>query len=617
MAPPSSMTNERAGLAMIASSLTVIVVITGLLVMSQIDARREQARVRGASLVALLSRIPFDQLVPGQGREGPLEVMRQTQSSPDFAYGIIVDPHGAPLAMVTAPGVVVPDASLGSEPVSWRGERVFAADGDRRTVREFFAPVLAEGRVVAQVRIGSFEPGLSIIFEQAPFFALLALPIFLLTPLSYLLLRHEIRPLAEANTRISSLLEESHEGNGQPRTSSHVGSFVRSFNQFVELTQERLQNAESQHSGILASSKVLSYQKARIESILETLPDGAMVLDDTGTATFANAKVGTFISASLDAVLGRKPADWCRLPALLDFLAQYQGTGARLRRADSLQFEPDESGPKRFAVDAYPLVRARSGPEISGTLMLFRDVTQELLARQRQAEFVSHVAHELKTPLNTLTLYTETLVGKEGASEEFRGEACGVIQDEVERLSSMIHTLLGIARIESGQVALERQRVVPDAFLQDLLDAASRPAAGRRLNLRLEIPRDLPVIHIDKELLRVALNNLLTNAIKYNREDGDVALVAEETSDAIVFRVRDTGVGIADEEREHIFEKFFRSSSPAISAVEGHGLGLTLARQIVELHGGEIRVESAPGDGSEFSILLPKTPALIREARTG
>ena len=230
---------------------------------------------------------------------------------------------------------------------------------------------------------------------------------------------------------------------------------------------------------------------------------------------------------------------------------------------------------------------------------------------------MSHVAHELKTPLSTLAMYTETLVGKEGGSEEFRVEACSVIQDEVERLSSMISTLLSIARIESGQVSLERQRVRPDEFLRDTLDAASRIGARANLQLKAEISRDLSPIFIDKGLMRVVLNNLLTNAIKYNHEDGEVVLSAEETTDAFIIRVRDTGLGITPEDAERIFDKFFRSEAPPISSVEGHGLGLSLAKQIVELHGGEIRLESSPGEGSEFSIMLHKTPALIRETPAG
>ena len=605
------MANERVGLAMIASSLTVIVVITALLLMSQIESRREQARADGVSLVDLLSKIPFDQLVPGDGHDGPLQVIDHLQTNSDFAYAVIVNVRGEPLKEVSADGVIVPRAAIGTEPNSWRGERILDEEG-RKTLHEFFGPLLTRGEVVGHVRVGFFEPGFGIIFEQAPFFALLALPIFLLTPLSYLLLRFEIRPLSEANSRITALLDGQEESRVRTGNTGQVGSFVRSFNQFVELTQERLQTAQSQHTGILASSKVLSYQKARIETILETLPDAAMVLDETGTVTFANAKVEPFIGVGLGQVLGQKPRAWCEHPELLDFLDRYHGRNA-LHRAESMEFQPDESSQRRVTVGGYPMVHARSGPEISGTLMLFRDVTSEMLTKQRQAEFVNHVAHELKTPLATLAMYTESLVGKEGAAEDFRVEACSVIQDEVERLSSMISTLLSIARIETGSVTLERQRVRPSEFLRDVFETVSRSAARSNLSFRFEVPQELPQIFIDKEMMRVVVNNLMTNAIKYNREGGEVSLYAEESSDAFVIRVRDNGLGIPTEDVERIFEKFFRSDTHKTLAIEGHGLGLTLARQIVELHGGEISVESAPGDGSEFSVTLRKTSALLQE----
>ncbi|MCZ6713874.1 MAG: ATP-binding protein, partial [Deltaproteobacteria bacterium] len=133
------------------------------------------------------------------------------------------------------------------------------------------------------------------------------------------------------------------------------------------------------------------------------------------------------------------------------------------------------------------------------------------------------------------------------------------------------------------------------------------------LNLTLEVPREFTPIYVDKDLLRVAINNLLTNAIKYNRKGGSVTLSAEEPEEAICICVRDTGVGISVDDRRRIFDKFFRAGDSETQAASGHGLGLTLANQIVELHGGRIELSSEPGEGSEFSIVLPKNPALLRE----
>ena len=120
-------------------------------------------------------------------------------------------------------------------------------------------------------------------------------------------------------------------------------------------------------------------------------------------------------------------------------------------------------------------------------------------------------------------------------------------------------------------------------------------------------------IHADKDLLRVAINNLLTNAIKYNRPKGDVTLSAEETDEQIIIHVKDTGKGIASDELDKVFEKFYRSSDPEISSIAGHGLGLSLAKSIIELHHGRLQVESELQKGSTFSIIFAKSGGLIKK----
>lgn len=608
------MRGERVGLLMVASSLLVILVISGLLLHYQRDARREQARIQGVSLVRLLSRVPYERLVRGGGEHGPLQVIKHTQRNPDFAYAVIVDAGGRLLAEVTTPGAIVPGVSIGADPSSWLGERVLEPPGEGRRIHDFSAPILSGGRVVAHVRIGFFEPGYGIALEQAPFFGLLALPIFLLTPLSYLLIRREVRPLSAASAQLQSLVEGDSLTSLQIEATGELGEFMRAFNRFVETAEDRFHALQDEHTGLLASSKVVSYQKSRIESVLDTLPDAAIVLDGTGTVTYANAKLESLAGIPVEGALGHKPHDWCQNPELLAFLARFYGSGDRLSRADSVEFSPEESSQKQLRVVAQPLVPTTSGLAIPGTLVLFRDVTSESIAKEGQAEFVSHIAHELKSPLNVLGMYSETLLGKDGESEDFRVEACNVIHDEVERLSTLIGSLLSIARIEAGAVALDRQRVRLPDFLRDIQDTLSRAGMRTDLDFALDVAVEFSPIWVDKDLLRVAINNLLTNAIKYNREGGTVALSAEETSESICIRVRDAGAGISPENQRSVFEKFFRADDPAVEKVGGHGLGLTLAKQIVELHGGDITLVSTPGEGSEFSILLRKTPALLQEA---
>ena len=246
--------------------------------------------------------------------------------------------------------------------------------------------------------------------------------------------------------------------------------------------------------------------------------------------------------------------------------------------------------------------------------MVFRDITAEKLAKNSSGEFVAHVSHELKTPLNVLAMYSEMLQGEEGNREQFRIEAANVIHDEVERLTLLINNILSITKIESGSISIERKRVKLRDLLQDAFDACARGGQDKHLDFQLDLPRELGPVALDKDLVRIAINNLLTNAIKYSNENGVVRMSVEETDMAVRISVSDEGIGIPPEEQEKIFEKFYRSHSEEVSSRNGHGLGLSLAREIVQLHHGTLTVNSTPGKGSEFIVEFNKEAGLLRQA---
>jgi signal transduction histidine kinase len=201
-----------------------------------------------------------------------------------------------------------------------------------------------------------------------------------------------------------------------------------------------------------------------------------------------------------------------------------------------------------------------------------------------------------------------------GLEEGSRIEAVNAITDEVQRLVALIDNLLNITRIEMGSLKIERQRVNLKELLQDAFNHVSRSGREQSLQFVIDVPESLPAAALDKGLLRVALNNLLTNAIKYSNPGGTVTLGAEETPDRLRVYVRDTGIGIRSEDQERIFDRFFRADDEQTRRRTGHGLGLSLARDIVHLHNGALLVESAVGQGSRFSIELWKDTVALRQA---
>ena len=270
------------------------------------------------------------------------------------------------------------------------------------------------------------------------------------------------------------------------------------------------------------------------------------------------------------------------------------------------------SADKNVEIRILPLSATEDHERKSGQVILFSDVTSESLARESRADFVGHLAHELKTPLNVLGMYSESLQGEAGEDRDYQVEASNVISDEVERLSDLINNLLSITKIEMGSLGLDRQRVRVSEFLSDTFETMRRTAQGE-LDFDLDIPREMSALLLDKDLMRVAINNLLTNAIKYNQPNGKVTLHATETEDAVLIQVSDTGIGISNEDIEHIFDKFYRSEDDSVRQRSGHGLGLSLAREIVQLHHGTLGVESKVGQGTTFTLRLGKDVSLLRQ----
>ena len=230
---------------------------------------------------------------------------------------------------------------------------------------------------------------------------------------------------------------------------------------------------------------------------------------------------------------------------------------------------------------------------------------------------MAQVAHEMKTPLNVIAMYSETLIDAEDCpadSAEIRVDAINVIHDETERLSNLINNMLSITKFELDGMSTQMQRVRIVDLLVDAFRAIAQSQKAETLELKFSVPKDLSAVVADKDLLRVAVNNLLTNAVKYNSAGGSVTLEAHETASDVIVQVSDTGFGIAPEEQAKVFEKFYRSNEDDVREETGHGLGLALTKQIILLHNGDIELDSVPGKGSKFTIRIPKNEALLQQA---
>ena len=558
---------------MIAASLVVIGVTVAVFIKYDRENRFEQIRIQGVSLTRLLSKLSFDRLT--SGAQGPLELIRSTQSNAAFAYGVVVSPENRRIADTVVPGVIPPMVAIDQAPSAWHGERILSSGSSN--FLEFHSPVIQDGELVAHIRVGYLEPEFGLSYQQLPFFAWIALPIFLLAPAFYYLIRREIQPLNEVGNRIQSLIQDGSLNKVELTASDEISQFVGHLNTMIGAAEHRVRHLESERTGVLTSSRVLSYQKARIESVLESIPQAIIVMDEQGTATYTNQKLVPMVGIDHEAIIGKKPHEWCEDLELRGFLASYNGTTARKNASELLEITPPHNPRNQIAVTAYPLFSPRDRSEVYGTLVVFSDITLESLAKQARKELVAQLSHELKTPLHVIGMYAEMLLDPDEDGAELRVEAGNVIIDEVERVTALINNMLNILRIEMGSVQLDRNRTRLGDLLKDALQTVTRSGEDEALEIKLELPAELIAINVDKEMLRVAINNLLTNAIKYNQPGGEVVLGAEETEERVRIYVRDRGCGIKPEDQALIYEEIlphrFRGGAGGARAWSGSVAG--------------------------------------------
>ena len=446
--------------------------------------------------------------------------------------------------------------------------------------------------------------------KDMPFYALVALAVFLLVPLIYLVFKRELAPLAALGEQLRRL--DAGQGRALAPAEQDVRDLAGKLNAYLDQAGARIRALEHDSMSSVANGRLLEYGSNKMQAVLQCLPDGLLVLDPAGDVTFASGKVEPLLGVPVGDVLSQPMDAWCLDPDLRALLGRFRGAGMDQRSQASIEFNPVNVPDKRLWATAQSLQDGVKGMSF-GTLIVLRDATREHLARQAGNDFVAHVAHELKSPLNVIGMYAEMLADT-GADEALRVEAVNVIQDEVERMTGLVSNLLNVSKLEMGAMRPDRHRVKLDELLRDVYQHAHTRAAAKGIRLDMQVPRDIAAVAVDKDLFRIALNNLLNNAIKYNQPGGTVVLAADEAGSDVVISVRDSGIGMGPQDQARVMEKFYRVAETGAEARGGHGLGLYLAKQIVELHHGQLSLESALGHGSTFAIHLNKMPALVEGA---
>lgn len=331
-------------------------------------------------------------------------------------------------------------------------------------------------------------------------------------------------------------------------------------------------------------------ERRKLAAILEGTADAIVVMDVDGRVVLLNPAAERAFGPTAAAALGRPLAEALAHP---DFAALF---ARAVERGEVVTGElTTADGRVRYAsISPVPGV---------GWVAVLQDISYLKELDRLKSEFVTTVSHDLRSPLTAVRGYAD-LIPMLGPITPEQEDALGRIARAVGQMNDLISDLLDLAKIEAG-IDMRREPCRMETIVAEVVEALGSHAVQKELDLRAEIEADLPAVLGHAGRLRQVVANLVDNAIKYTPAGGQVRVCLNRRDAELVLSVVDTGIGIAPQDQEQLFQKFYRVRTPETDAIPGTGLGLALVRSIVEQHGGRIWVRSAPGKGSTFAFSLP------------
>ncbi len=519
--------------------------------------------------------------------------------------------RGVPLRLT----VILPDGVVLGD--SEEDPRVMAGHGDRPEIRAalagrvgvasraspsqsrnlLYVAVPSRDRPVSDGVAGAVRAALPLTAVDAPvraFARRIALLWLLVAALAALtaawLARGLARPLAVLRQGVERLAE------GQPgaRTAragpDEIADLATALNRMAAALDARLDTAGRQHS--------------EREAVLASMMEGVLAVDEQERVIELNQAAARLLRVEIPRTLGRPLGEVTRNADLRRFVSGVL-TARSPQEGEFRLDDPARAGSERVMQAHGTVLRDETGRGI-GALVVFNDVTRLRRLEIVRREFVANVSHELKTPITAIKGFLETLL--EGGAKD-RGETLRfleVVARQADRLNAIIEDLLTLSRLEQEEAGAQVELAVTavQGSLQTALQACEPLARERGIPLTLDCAPDL-VVRLNGALLEQAVINLVNNALKYSEAGHPVAVSAARSDAGLEIRVADGGCGIAREHLPRLFERFYRVDRGRSRRQGGTGLGLAIVKHIVKVHGGTVGVESAPGEGSTFTIVIP------------
>ncbi|MHB8707758.1 MAG: two-component system histidine kinase PnpS [Desulfuromonadales bacterium] len=344
-------------------------------------------------------------------------------------------------------------------------------------------------------------------------------------------------------------------------------------------------------------------QRNEQEAVLASMIEGVLAIDRNEKLLRINQAAASMLDLQPEAAVGRRIQEVLRKPDLQKFVTEALQSKVPTEAEMRLMIRGEE----RFLQTHGAPLRDAAGQEI-GVLVVLNDITRLQRLENIRRDFVANVSHELKTPITAIKGSVETLLGGAIDEADSAPRFLDIIARQADRLNAIIEDLLALSRIEQEEekVGIQLTPVPVEEVIQGALQSCQVTARDKQVRLTVDCPANLRC-RANAPLLEQALVNLIDNAIKYSSEGGKVQLAAHPVEEGLEITVRDFGCGIERQHLPRLFERFYRVDKARSRKQGGTGLGLAIVKHIIQAHGGQVRVDSTPGEGSLFTITLPGT----------
>lgn len=404
--------------------------------------------------------------------------------------------------------------------------------------------------------------------------------------LGILLARTITRPISDMRKQAVAMTKGNFSRKVKVYGYDEIGTLAITFNNLTK----KLQEAQAMTEG----------ERRKLSSVLSYMTDGVIATDRKGRVILINDPALEMLDVSRETVLAQP------IVTLLGLSDTY--TFEELVEVNDSLILDYSTKNKPYILRANLSVIQKETGFVNGLITVLHDITEQEKINMERREFVSNVSHELRTPLTTMRSYLEALEDGAWQDEEIAPNFLEVTRNETERMIRLVNDLLQLSKMDSPDYTLSKEWVNFVEFFDRIIDRFEM-TKEQHVTFKRNLPKEAILIEIDEDKLTQVLDNIISNAMKYSPEGGQITFSVKEEEDKIIVSIKDQGIGIPKENIGKIFERFYRVDKARSRKLGGTGLGLAIAKEMVQAHGGNIWVKSEEGKGTEILFSLPYEPS--------